>query len=372
MDKNLVISPVSAWGVFPTARPYIISGPCSAESEEQVMDTAKALGKLGIDVFRAGIWKPRTRPGCFEGVGAEGLPWLSRVRNELGMKVCTEVAGASHVKAVLENGIDMVWIGARTTANPFLVQEIAEALSGTDIPVLVKNPVNPDPDLWIGAIERLQRCGVTKIAVIHRGFSPLSHIRYRNSPEWHLAVNFRSRFPEIPFFCDPSHMGGSAAFVREISQKALDLGLDGLMIEAHRKPCEALSDASQQLSPDELKDLLAGLKVRMEDTDETGYRSAMDELRSRIDVLDEELLETLASRMELSREIGRIKKASNVAIIQTSRWESIISRITDSAKALKLDPTAVRAIFENIHQASIQEQNQILEDNDSTNEERTH
>lgn len=367
MEKNLDITPVKDWGIFEAHRPYLIAGPCSAESEEQVLETARGLAKAGVSVFRAGVWKPRTHPGCFEGVGEQGLPWLQRVKQELGMKVCTEVAGASHVKAALGHGVDMVWIGARTTANPFLVQEIAEALAGTDIPVLVKNPVSPDLELWIGAIERLQRQGIRKIGVIHRGFSTFETIRYRNSPEWHVAVALRSRHPEIPFFCDPSHMGGACAYVQELAQKAMDLGLDGLMVESHCTPAAALSDAGQQLTPQEFGEMVSRLTVRSDDSDERGYRNAIDELRARIDAIDEELLGSLASRMEVSRQIGKIKKESNITIIQTMRWEALMEKVLESAGKLGLDPAYVTAIFENIHQASIMEQNKLIENNVSRN-----
>ena len=251
MERTLDTIPVSQWGFFDeTIPPLVIAGPCSAESELQVMMTAKGLHEFGIHVYRAGIWKPRTHPGSFEGVGSKGLKWLQKVKNEYGMKVCTEVANEKHVYECLKYGIDMVWIGARTTANPFLVQEIADALHDTDIPVLVKNPVSPDLDLWIGALERLNAAGIRKLGVIHRGFTPLQKIPYRNEPGWGIAVELRTRFPEIPFFADPSHMGGSRKYLQELSQRAMDLGLDGLMIESHCDPSCALSDAKQQLIPD--------------------------------------------------------------------------------------------------------------------------
>lgn len=367
MEKNLDIVPVKEWGIFEAGRPYLIVGPCSAESEEQVMETANGLAKAGVTVFRAGLWKPRTHPGCFEGVGEKGLPWLQRVQAELGMKVCTEVAGAAHVRAAVAHGVDMVWIGARTTANPFLVQEIADELAGTDIPVLVKNPVNRDLELWTGAIERLQRRGICKIGVVHRGFSTFETLRYRNSPEWHVAVTLRSRHPGIPFFCDPSHMGGSRDLVQEISQKAMDLGLDGLMVESHCKPSEALSDAAQQLTPSEFGAMVSGLTIRDDDSEEAGYRSAIDELRASIDAIDDELLENLASRMEVSRRIGSIKKESNIAIIQTTRWEALMDKVLQRASGLGLDPAFVTSVFENIHQASIMEQNKTIDNNDSRN-----
>ena len=291
MERTLDTIPVSQWGFFDeTIPPLVIAGPCSAESELQVMMTAKGLHEFGIHVYRAGIWKPRTHPGSFEGVGSKGLKWLQKVKNEYGMKVCTEVANEKHVYECLKYGIDMVWIGARTTANPFLVQEIADALHDTDIPVLVKNPVSPDLDLWIGALERLNAAGIRKLGVIHRGFTPLQKIPYRNEPGWGIAVELRTRFPEIPFFADPSHMGGSRKYLQELSQRAMDLGLDGLMIESHCDPSCALSDAKQQLIPDELRTLLESLKVRQKAIDDADYQKSMLNLRTQIDIIDENLL----------------------------------------------------------------------------------
>ena len=247
--KKLDLIPLYDWGMFTEPRPSVVAGPCSAESEEQVMETAKGLKSFGINVFRAGIWKPRTHPGSFEGVGTEGLRWLQKVKKELNLKISTEVASEKHVFECLKFGVDLVWLGARTTANPFLVQEIADALKDTDIPVLVKNPVNPDLDLWIGALERLNRAGIKKLGVIHRGFSTFEKINYRNDPQWQVAIELRSRYPELPFFVDPSHMGGSKDYLQEISQRSLDLGFEGLMIESHCNPSCALSDARQQLTP---------------------------------------------------------------------------------------------------------------------------
>ena len=255
-EKNLDIIPLYEWGMFTEPKPSVVAGPCSAETEEQVMETAKGLKDMGINVFRAGIWKPRTHPGCFEGIGVEGLKWFQRVKKEYGLKVSTEVASEKHVYECLKYGVDLLWLGARTTANPFLVQEIADALKGTDIPVLVKNPVNADLDLWIGALERLNRAGVKKLGVIHRGFSTFDKIKYRNDPQWQIAIELRSRYPELPFFVDPSHMGGSKDYIHEISQRSLDLGFEGLMIESHCNPSAAWSDAKQQLVPEELSDLM--------------------------------------------------------------------------------------------------------------------
>ena len=355
------IVPISDWGVFDEKLPRVIAGPCSAESEEQVMQTAAALKEAGVSVFRAGLWKPRTRPGCFEGVGEAGLPWLRRVQEETGMKVCTEVAGAKHASAAMGAGVDMLWIGARTTANPFLVEEIAETLDGADVPVLVKNPVNPDPDLWAGAVERLLIHGIRKIAVVHRGFTDPMPGRYRNKPEWNLAVAFRMAHPELPFFCDPSHIAGDTKYVPELSQRAMDLGLDGLMVESHCHPSCALSDASQQLTPSELSAMLSSLAVRSSDSENVSYKQTIGELRERIDALDEALVELLAKRMDVCREIGRIKKENNISIIQTERWEKALSKVESAAVEAGLDKAYVKAVFNEIHNASVSEQNNIIE-----------
>lgn len=355
------MAPVSEWGLFPDGRrPLMIAGPCSAESEIQVMQTACGLKKLGVNVFRAGIWKPRTHPNTFEGVGTAGLKWLQRVKSELGMKVATEVASERHVSDCIKYGADMVWIGARTTANPFLVQEIADALRDTDIPVLVKNPVNPDIDLWIGALERLNLAGIRKIGVIHRGFSTSEKIRYRNAPGWQTAIELRTMYPSLPFFADPSHMGGSRDYLQEISQRALDLGLDGLMIESHCDPSCALSDAHQQLTPAALGELLGKLTVRDLDSDSPDYKENIDQLRARIDILDENLLSILNTRMDISRSIGRYKREHNIAIIQTSRWDSILSQMVEKGRAYGLGEDFVTALFNAIHEESVQEQNKIL------------
>lgn len=348
-------------------KPYIIAGPCSAESEDQVMRTAKGVKALGIEVFRAGIWKPRTRPGHFEGVGETGLAWLRRVRDELGMRVCTEVAGTAHVEACLKAGLDMVWIGARTSTNPFLVQELADALSGTGIHVMVKNPINADMGLWIGAIERLQRRGIDDFGLIHRGFSSFENMRYRNSPQWNMAAEMRRLYPGVPFLCDPSHMGGNAEYIPELSQRALDLGLDGLMIETHCCPSCALSDASQQITPDQLGTLLRQLSMRDASSPNPAFERAVAEQRARIDTIDENLVRLLASRMEVSREIGRLKKENNVAVLQLERWEDVLDAALNSGQAMGMDPEFVKDVFNAIHAASIDEQNNILENNDSKN-----
>ena len=362
MEHTLDIIPVSQWGFFDESiPPLVIAGPCSAESELQMMMTAKGLNDFGIHVFRAGIWKPRTHPGSFEGVGTPGLKWLQKVKNEYGMKVCTEVANEKHVYECLKYGIDMVWIGARTTANPFLVQEIAEALRDTEIPVLVKNPVNQDLDLWIGALERLNSVGLKKLGVIHRGFSTTEKIPYRNLPGWQMAVELRTRYPNLPFFADPSHMGGSGKYLKELSQRAMDLGLDGLMIESHCDPSCALSDAKQQLVPADLKTLLESLTVRQKVTNDKEYNEGIEQLRSQIDIIDENLLMALGSRMDVSRKIGEFKKVHNIAIVQASRWDSILSSMIEKGRDYGLDEAFITAVFTAIHDASVAEQNKILE-----------
>lgn len=350
--------PLNDWGFFHLPpRPCVVAGPCSAESEEQVMETARGLKAIGINVFRAGIWKPRTHPGCFEGAGVPGLKWMQKVRREYGMRICTEVANERHVFECLKHGVDMVWLGARTTANPFLVQEIAEALRDTDIPVLVKNPVNPDLDLWIGAFERLAAQGVRKLGAIHRGVSSVSKIKYRNLPQWEMAVELRSRYPELPMFADPSHMGGKREYLFELSQRAMDLGLDGLMIESHCDPSCALSDAAQQLTPSALIELLESLVVRDAMTSDEEFNEKLSRLRAQIDVLDENLIFTLASRMKVSRSIGDLKKENSVAIVQPSRWDEVLDKAAASAAAYGLDTEFIKRIFNTIHEASVAEQN---------------
>ena len=361
MKSGLDIVPTSEWGFFTLPRPMCIAGPCSAESEEQVMETARGLAAFGIHVFRAGIWKPRTHPGSFEGVGSKGLPWLRRVKEEFGMKICTEIATEKHVLECIKYGVDMVWVGARTSANPFLMQEIADALAGSDIPVLVKNPVNPDLDLWIGALERLNRAGVRKLGVVHRGFSTASRSHYRNDPGWRIAIELRTRFPELAFFADPSHMGGDRKYLLELSQRAMDLGLDGLMVESHCDPSVALSDAKQQLTPADLKTMLESLVIRDNSSDSRAYKEGIEQLRAQIDVIDENLLWLLRSRMDISRKIGSYKKEHNVAILQTGRWDSLLAEMVRKGGEYGLSETAIRAIMTAIHDESVRVQNEILE-----------
>lgn len=353
--------PISEWGIFPASRPLVIAGPCSAESERQVMETAEGLAAAGVRVFRAGIWKPRTHPGCFEGIGEPGLKWLRKVQREFGMKVCTEVASKEHVDRCFEHGIDMVWIGARTTANPFLVQELADALRDISLPVLVKNPVSPDLDLWIGAVERLSRAGVRKLGVVHRGFTSMQAIPYRNDPGWRIAIEFRTRYPEMPFFADPSHMGGDRRYIQELSQRAMDLGLEGLMIESHCQPECALSDARQQLTPAALGAMLRDqIVVRNPDSQAADYRENIEQLRARIDVIDENLLSLIKARMDISREIGQYKRDHNIAILQMKRWDSLIDNMLRKGSKDGLEERFLRSLFNDIHEESVRVQNEVL------------
>ena len=360
MAYELDIIPGTEWGFFTLPRPMCIAGPCSAETEEQVMETAKGLSEFGIHVYRAGIWKPRTHPGSFEGVGTPGLKWLRKVKETYGMKVCTEVASEKHVLECIKYGVDIVWIGARTSANPFLMQEIADALEGTDIPVLVKNPVNPDIDLWVGALERLNRAGIKKLGVIHRGFSTSAPILYRNDPGWKLAIEMRTRYPQMAFFADPSHMAGDRKYLQELSQRAMDLGLDGLMVESHCNPSCALSDAKQQLTPHDLQNLLESLVIRENTSDNEAYKDGIEALRARIDVIDDNLLKLLAERMDVSRRIGRYKKEHNVAIIQAGRWDALLAAMVARAREKGISEEAITAIMNAIHDESVKVQNEVL------------
>lgn len=337
-------------------RPLVIAGPCSAETEEQVMTTAKQLAANGVKILRAGIWKPRTKPGGFEGVGSEGLAWLKKVKQETGMYVSTEVATQKHVYEALKFGVDILWVGARTTANPFAVQEIAEALQGVDIPVLVKNPVNPDLELWIGALERLSNVGLTKLGAIHRGFSSYDKKIYRNLPQWHIPIELKRRYPDLPIICDPSHIGGKRELIQPLSQQAMDLNYEGLIIETHCDPDNAWSDASQQVTPDRLKDILGSLVIR----DRKQSTEDLSDLRHQIDELDDQLLELLAKRMRVSCEIGTFKKEHNMTVVQTNRYDEILSTRLAQAKAMDINPDFMRIILEAIHEESVRQQVVIL------------
>jgi chorismate mutase len=341
-------------------RPLIIAGPCSAENEQQVIDTARELSKNGIKIFRAGIWKPRTRPNSFEGVGSRGFPWLKRVKEEFGMFTAIEVANVKHVYEALKAGTDILWIGARTSANPFSVQEIADALSGVDIPVMVKNPVNPDAELWIGALERLNNVGIKKMAAIHRGFSTYNKTEYRNSPQWEIPIELKRRIPDLPIITDPSHICGNRELLFEVSQRSMDLNFDGLMIETHINPEKALSDAAQQITPRELKNLLGKLILRKSNIENAMLLTTLEELRQEIDNFDDKLLEILNSRMSISRKIGEYKKKYNITILQASRWDELLKRRIDLASKKGLSEEFITKVFKAIHQESINHQTKVM------------
>lgn len=337
-------------------RPLVISGPCSAESEEQVMTTGRALAAKGIKIFRAGIWKPRTKPGGFEGVGVIGLPWLQRLKQETGMYTAVEVATKAHVDAALAFGVDILWIGARTTANPFAMQEIADALKGHDVPVLVKNPVNPDIELWIGGIERIYGAGIRRIGVIHRGFSSADKKIYRNLPQWHLPIELRRRYPNLPIICDPSHIGGRRDLIQPLSQQAMDLGFDGLIIESHCNPDAAWSDAKQQVTPDVLSDILSSLVIR----DTVKHTEDLSDLRRQIDEIDEQILEIMAKRMRVSCEIAQYKKDNDVQVLQAGRYDEILTKRSQDGVSMGMSEEFVKEVFEAIHAESVRKQLNII------------
>lgn len=341
-------------------KPIIIAGPCSAESEEQVLKTAKALAKQGINCFRSGIWKPRTRPGSFEGVGAIGLNWLKRVKKETGLNVTTEVANREHVFEALKAGIDVLWLGARTTVNPFSVQEVADALKGTDIPVLIKNPINPDVKLWMGAIERIHKAGISKIGVIHRGFSSFGNSKYRNEPRWQLPIELKRLVPDIQIICDNSHICGRRDILSDVAQKAMDLQFDGIMTEVHPTPDEAWSDAAQQITPAVFGKLVKGLKIRKETTDDIEFLEHIDDLRHDIDSIDKDLFELLGKRMKVVKSIGRYKKKNNISILQTSRWNEILNKTIQQGREKGLSDGFVTQILTAIHQESINHQTAVM------------
>ena len=354
----MTVASLSAWLQAPAGQPAVIAGPCSAESEAQVLETARALAATGrVQAFRSGIWKPRTRPGGFQGLGDVALPWLTRVKEETGLMVATEVARAQHIEACLKAGIDILWIGARTVVNPFSVQELADALKGVDIPVLVKNPVSPDLGLWIGALERMQLAGISRLAAVHRGFSRYEQSRFRNPPEWQIAIELRERMPGLPLLCDPSHIGGDAALIEPLSQAAMDMGYDGLMIETHPDPETALSDARQQITPARLEQILQELALAPEPRPLPAEILA---LRERIDSLDEELVNLLAARLDLVAEIGLIKRAENIPILQLERWREVQAARLAQAEALGLDPELIQRLYQFVHVASIQVQERVV------------
>ncbi|MGK2857791.1 MAG: chorismate mutase [Thermoanaerobaculia bacterium] len=349
----------SSW--IPGARPFVIGGPCSAETETQTVETARQLHATGkIHALRAGIWKPRTRPGQYEGAGEPGLAWLRRAREETGLPVTTEVANARHVEACLEAGVDFLWVGARTTVNPFSVQEIADALRGVDVPVLVKNPVSPDIELWIGALERFDHAGITKLGAIHRGFSSFDKGPFRNAPLWDIPIELKTRVPTLPILCDPSHICGNRELIPFVAQKALDLDMDGLMIESHWTPDDAWSDAKQQLTPSSLRQLLSGLVVRERSSENEEFADVLSKLREEIDELDQDIMQKLATRMKIAQKIGRYKRDNNVTILQVSRWEEIIRTRSAIGCAMGLDEGFVRDLLRLIHHESIQLQAKIM------------
>lgn len=339
-------------------RPLLIAGPCSAETEEQVMETARDLAAHGIKIFRAGVWKPRTKPGGFEGNGSLAFPWLKRVKAELGMYIAVEVATAAHVREALSNDIDMIWVGARTSANPFAVQEIADSLEGVDIPVLVKNPVNPDLDLWIGAIERIHNAGIRRIGAIHRGFSSFDKKIYRNLPQWHIPIELHRQIPNLPIVCDPSHIGGRRELIAPLCQQAMDLNFDGLIVESHCNPDKAWSDASQQVTPEVLDFIMNTIVIR----DITQTTENLSALRRQIDELDNSLLELLARRMRVSEEIGQYKKEHNMPILQAQRYDEILQKRISQAEQMGMDADFMKTVLVAIHEESVRHQQEIMKD----------
>lgn len=337
-------------------RPFVIAGPCSAETEEQVMTTARQLANYGCHMFRAGIWKPRTKPGGFEGNGEKALPWMQQVKKETGMLTATEVATPEHVELALKYGIDVLWVGARTTANPFAMQALADALKGTDVPVLVKNPTNPDLELWIGALERLNLAGIKRLGAIHRGFSSYDNKIYRNLPTWQIPIELHRRIPDLPIINDPSHIGGRRELVAPLCQQAMDLGFDGLIVESHCDPDKAWSDAKQQVTPDVLDYILSLLVIR----DETVTTEGIVQLRKQIDEIDNQLMEMLSKRMRVCREIGHYKKEHNMTVLQTSRYNEILDKRGAQGALCGMAPEFVAKVFENIHEESVRQQIEII------------
>ncbi|WP_026899224.1 chorismate mutase [Daejeonella oryzae] len=360
MKLNLDIQPISSWLNLKN-EPLLIAGPCSAETEDQLLATAHLLAKTGkVSVLRAGIWKPRTRPGEFEGIGNIGLQWLKRAKEETGLPIAVEVATAKHVEEALAAGIDILWIGARSTVNPFTVQEIADALQGVDIPVMIKNPINPDVSLWIGALERINNAGIKKLAAIHRGFSSYEKTAFRNEPMWELAIQLKTLCPELPIINDPSHICGNRELIPYISQKALDLDMQGLMIESHFDPSVAWTDAKQQLTPSALSDLMEILTLRKPESKDKEFSDKLAELRKNIDKIDDQIIQKMAERMQIVQQIGEYKRDNGVTILQVNRWDEIMNKRNDFAKALKLDLNFTGKLLELIHSESIRKQTEIM------------
>lgn len=362
MKLNLKLQPIDTW-LKKTSEPLLIAGPCSAETEEQLLATAHLLAKTGkVSALRAGIWKPRTRPGEFEGIGSIGLKWLDRAKQETGLPTAVEVATAKHVEEALESGVDILWVGARSTVNPFTVQEIADALRGVDIPVMVKNPVNPDLQLWVGALERINNAGITKLAAIHRGFSSFEKTAFRNEPMWELAIQMRTLAPDLPIINDPSHICGNRELIQYVSQKALDLDMQGLMIESHLDPSVAWTDAKQQVTPAALSELMDMLTLRKPEIKDKEFTDKLADLRSAIDKLDDQIIQKIAERMQVVQKIGEYKRDNGVTILQVSRWDQIIHKRSAFASALKLDLNFTGKLLELIHSESIRKQTEIMND----------
>jgi len=360
MKHSLDILPLKSW-IDTGDKPLIIAGPCSAETEEQLVSTAHLLANTGkVNVLRSGIWKPRTRPGEFEGIGSIGLQWMKRAKEETGLLTATEVATAKHVEEALEAGIDILWVGARSTANPFTVQEIADALQGVDVPVLVKNPVNPDLSLWIGALERINRAGIKKIGAIHRGFSSYEKTAFRNEPMWDLAIQLKTIAPDLPIINDPSHICGNRELIPYITQKAMDMDMQGLIIESHIDPSVAWTDAKQQVTPAALSDLLDNVSVRKPESDNPAFEDKLAELRGQIDKLDDQLIKQIGDRMKIAEKIGEFKRDNNVTILQVSRWDEIVQKRVQLATALNLGEEFTVKYLELLHNESIRKQNAIM------------
>lgn len=354
------IEPIQNWLPM-SGKPLVISGPCSAESEAQMLATARELVETDVvDIFRAGVWKPRTRPNSFEGMGAKALAWLEKVKEQFGFLTAVEVANAQHVKDCLESGVDILWIGARTAVNPFSVQEIANAIKGVDIPVFVKNPINPDLQLWIGALERINQAGITKIAGIHRGFSSHEHTSYRNIPMWEIPIELMRLYPELPIICDPSHIAGNRQLLAHLSQKAMDLNMHGLMLESHHKPEVALSDKNQQVTPQRLKEIIEDLVIREASTSNPDFADSLSKLRKTIDEIDDEIIMKLVKRMEVAEKIGAYKKDNNVTILQVDRWQEIINKRIAMGNAMGLSDEFMKKLLEVVHKESIKKQTAIM------------
>ncbi|EHQ24492.1 chorismate mutase [Mucilaginibacter paludis] len=372
MKLNFNIQPLNTWAKV-TKEPFLIAGPCSAETEEQLVATAHLLAKTGrVSVLRAGIWKPRTRPGEFEGIGSIGLEWLKRAKAETGLPTAVEVATAKHVEEALKGGVDVLWIGARSTANPFTVQEIADALRGVDVPVIVKNPVNPDLSLWIGALERVNNAGITKLAAIHRGFSSHEKTAFRNEPMWDLAISLKTHAPDLPIICDPSHICGNRELIPYIAQKALDLDMQGLIIESHIDPSVAWTDAKQQLTPSALDEIMSRLEIRKPGAGTAEVKDKLAILRNDIDKIDDLVIQKIAERMQIVEKIGNYKKDNGITILQVNRWDEILQKRTAYGAALKLSKEFTEKLLELLHSESIRKQTEIMNKDGISGSEQEH